>query len=153
MKNLLFACLTILLSLSCLDEVNAQMLEPVKWTHEVEQLEDGSFKVDFTAKIDEGWYVYSQDLEDGGPLPTTIEFDKGVEILKVAEEKGKLKEGFDNMFEMNIKKYSEKVVFSANIKPLHTKVTRTTASVRFMCCDNSRCLPPTTIDFDIQLNE
>lgn len=147
MKNLLLFLFFTATTIS-----HAQQLEPVKWEQKVEKQEDGTYKVDFIASVEEGWYIYSQNLEEGGPIPTSIEFlGKGIEIVEETKEIGDLKEGFDDMFEIDIRKYAENVVFSTIIKPLHSKVTKTTASVRFMCCDNKRCLPPTSVDFDVPL--
>ena len=55
----------------------AQMLTPVKWTTSVSVDDGGSGVVTFAAAIDEGWHLYSMDIPDGGPVATSINWEKG----------------------------------------------------------------------------
>ena len=50
----------------------AQILEPVDWIFDSKKINDTEFELSFTAHIDEHWAVYSQFVDDGGPLPTTL---------------------------------------------------------------------------------
>ena len=54
-----------------------QILTPVKWETSYKQVSEDEFLLVFTAKMDQGWYVYSQYLEDGGPIPTGFFYDEG----------------------------------------------------------------------------
>jgi hypothetical protein len=56
------------------------------------------------------------------------------------KEEGKKVEGYDEMFEMNVIKYASQVVFSQKIKAEDLEVLE--GSVRFMTCDDEKCLPP-----------
>ena len=51
------------------------MYDPVDWSFELVQ-EEGSNEAElvFTARIDEGWHLYSQFLGDDGPIPTQFYF-------------------------------------------------------------------------------
>ena len=129
----------------------AQILEPVKWSFESVALEDGTHQLLFTAKLDKGWYLYSQDLEDGGPIPTTFEFDESDNFQLVGDiaEKGDLIEKFDEMFDMNIKKYPNEVTFIATVKT--ERAAEVAGYLTFMTCDDGRCLPPEDVDFSFSL--
>lgn len=131
--------------------VQAQILEPVEWSYEAVAQEDGTYQLLFTAKMDKGWYVYSQDIEDGGPIPTTFEFEENdaFKIVGDIEEKGELIEKFDEMFDMNIKKYPNEVTFVANVKG--KAGAEIEGYLTFMTCDDMRCLPPEDVDFTITL--
>ena len=55
-KALLFCTLAVCF----LFNLNAQILEPVKWESEVEKISDTEYKLVFKANIDKGWYIYSE---------------------------------------------------------------------------------------------
>jgi len=38
-------------------------------------VDDKTIAVTFTANVDEGWYVYAQDIGEGGPIPTEFTFE------------------------------------------------------------------------------
>ena len=50
---------------------NAQIFNPVSWKSEVKEIGNGSFELQMTAEIEEGWHLYSQTLpSDDGPIAT-----------------------------------------------------------------------------------
>ena len=105
----------------------------------------------YEADIDEGWYVYSQYLDDGGPIPTSFFYDdnENAEVAETAEEIGKAKSGFDSMFEMEVTKYANKVTFKQKVKIKAN--TSLTGYITYMTCDDAKCLPPTDEDFSFDL--
>ncbi|NRA50242.1 MAG: sugar transporter [Phaeodactylibacter sp.] len=131
-------------------QLNAQqgMPKPVTWSFQAEMINDSTYSLNFTAEIQEGWYLYAQDLDDGGPIPTTIAFDpaQDLKLLGKTEEQGKALEGMDELFQMNVKKYKNKVVFSQNAV-LGKDIEMVTGYIEFMTCDDEQCLPPTEIPF------
>ena len=68
------------------------------------------------------------------------------------EESGNRKEAYDKVFEMNLIKFSKTAVFTQRVsvadfsKPI-------TGYLTFMTCDDSRCLPPTDVDFNFKLEK
>lgn len=129
----------------------SQILEPVKWKTEKNQLSDDTYELIYTATIDEGWSTYSQFTEEGGPVPTTIYYDsiQGAEIIGEGVEFGHRKEGPDPLFEgTNVIKFladepfviKQKVKINDNTKPI-------IGAIEYMTCDDARCLPPTFVDF------
>ena len=48
--------------------------QPVKWTTTYE-ITDDAVLVTIHADIEEGWHLYSQNIEDGGPIPTSFHLD------------------------------------------------------------------------------
>ena len=53
----------------------AQILNPVKWELSIVPVEPLEYELVFTANIDKNWAIYSQFLEEGGPLPTVVSFE------------------------------------------------------------------------------
>ncbi|MFK8103483.1 MAG: protein-disulfide reductase DsbD family protein [Saprospiraceae bacterium] len=131
----------------------AQVLNPVKWEMSQKQISAQEFDLIFTANIDQGWTIYSQHTDEGGPVPTSFEFDAGTHFTRVGEVKelGKTKEGNDPLFGVNVIKFKEqKVRFIQRVKA--TDLSKSiTGYLTFMTCDNARCLPPKDIDFDFKL--
>lgn len=132
---------------------SAQILKPVKWSFSVEDLGNNEYNLVSTATIEHGWWVYSQFLKDGGPIPTSFHFDKNAQvdfIGKVSETGDHIKELneplFDNMF---LKKFGDRAVFKQKVKvkgPTNVK-----GYLEFMTCDDQQCLPPDNIDFNFNL--
>ena len=128
-----------------------QFFDPVKWEMALVEKGDNNYQLTATARIDKGWYVYSQFVEDGGPIPTTFYWDESdsYELVGKAEEESKGKvDGFDKIFEMDVIKYKDQVRFVQNIKTSDTSAPLTGA-LEFMTCDDERCLPPQEIPFEV----
>ena len=64
-------------------------------------------------------------------------------------EDGKKYEGYDDLFGMNIIKFSGKPTFTQQVKI--TKPTTLSGHVEFMTCDSERCLPPSEVQFRFDL--
>lgn len=148
-KVLLFAFgMLVFGSLSAQEELN-----PVKWTYQAVKVADGEFDLVFKPAITDGWYVYSQYLEsEDGPIPTSFHFEDNaaVQLVGKVEEGGEKHEGFDDLFQMNVVKFSGQPTFTQRVKI--SGEAKITGYVEYMTCDETRCLPPTEVDFRFSLN-
>lgn len=133
--------------------LSAQMYEPVKWSTSIEKLSETEYNLISIATIEAKSHLYSQMVDEGGPIPTTFTYnnkENNFELIeKTLEEEGHTVD--DPVFEMQIKYFENKAIFKQKIKLL--KDTNTiTASVEFMACDDKRCSPPTTetLNFNIE---
>ncbi|RMG86797.1 MAG: disulfide bond formation protein DsbD [Bacteroidetes bacterium] len=130
----------------------AQTLNPVQWRFETKKVADHEFDLIFIADADAGWHIYSQHVNPDGPIPTTFNFkeNKDVELVGETKEAGERHEGYDEMFDMNLVKFSGRVLFTQRVKvqklPAHIS-----GYLEFMTCDNQRCLPPREVDFQFDL--
>lgn len=135
--------------------LDAQMLDPIDVTYAVYQIDENKYDVVFTADIDDGWYTYSQHIDDpDGPLPTLFYFEEvdGAEFADEVKECGESEVGYDQFFEMELLKFKDRAVF------IHRVVTDNpdlvlTGYYEYMACDDSRCLPPMPEDFEISLSD
>ncbi|WP_373057333.1 protein-disulfide reductase DsbD family protein [Zunongwangia sp. H14] len=150
MKHFLLS-LFLLLSLQSF----SQIYDPVDWSASVEKVagtkNDYSFV--FSAKIEEGWHLYAQDVPEGGPIATTFSFKENpaYEVIgETEEEEGKTIE--DPVFEMRIKFFEDQATFRQRIKLLKESAV-VEASVEFMVCDDERCLPPSVEEFNFSIPE
>ena len=148
MKTIAAVLLTCFFSFSA----KAQLAEPVKWSFKSEKIGTNNYKVTLTASIEEGWYVYSQDLPNKGPIPTSIKFEKNPQIIFEGKpvELGNKKEDFDQNFNMTVTKlsgqttYSQKIVCTGDAPSVKGALT-------FMTCNGEMCMPPKQVDFNISL--
>ncbi|MCH2023380.1 MAG: thioredoxin family protein [Saprospiraceae bacterium] len=125
---------------------------PVKYTWEAKLINESEYEITFKAKIQEGWYTYSQYLEsDDGPIPTTIFFESANEkkVGKATENTSKPEfkiSGFDKMFEMNITKYKKDLEIKQKFKV--TDASKPVSGyLEYMTCDDTKCMPPTAVEF------
>jgi len=128
----------------------AQILKPVKWKSEIIPNTDDTYTLRFTAKVDNGWTIYSQFTSEDGPIPTSINYEEqeGIKLIGKAKETGAKKEGMDAFFGVNVIKY-----LSDKPMVIEQKIKVTDASkpivgyINYMACDNEKCLPPTDVEF------
>lgn len=131
----------------------AQVLDPVKWTTTYKQVSAKEYDLVFTATIEDKWVVYSQFLEsEDGPVPTSFNFEKGAHYTLSGKciESGNKKTAYDNVFGMNLTKFSQKAVFTQRV--IVTDLSKPiTGYFEYMTCDDERCLPPKAVDFNFLL--
>src|SRR4051812_15240354 len=91
--------------------------QPVKWTFIATSVGYAKYLVRISAAIPDGWHLYSQHLEDGGPQPTRILFDpsKSFYLLGRPEETGTCASFYDSLYEMQITWYTRTAVFEQEV--------------------------------------
>lgn len=131
-----------------------QIEDPVEWEFSKTHIEGNKWELVFTAHIEDGWSVYSQFLEDGGPVPTTINYEStnGFDVVADASESGEKEEGYDKIFEMDVVKYHGKLILSQEVE-LQPGTQFITGYVEYMTCNETSCLPPTPVDFDFRFEQ
>ena len=142
MKNrLIFLFLTFTLG------IFSQIEDPLQWSTSVEKVSDNEFILVSKATIEEGWHLYSQEVPEDGPIPTTFSFDTSNEnfslIGKTIEEKGHTVD--DPVFEMKIKFFENSTIFKQRVKTT-SDINTINGVVEFMVCDDTKCLAPTEVD-------
>ncbi|HNW56516.1 MAG TPA: cytochrome c biogenesis protein CcdA [Bacteroidales bacterium] len=129
---------------------SAQIYDPVSWDFSYEQKGKNQFELIFTASIEENSHIYSMDIPDGGPIPTSFRFDSlpGVELDGKTYEVTRPAEMFDEAFGLKIKTFSNKAEFRQKINTSGESFT-VSGAVNFMACNNATCSPPKDVDFTI----
>lgn len=129
-----------------------QILKPVKWSFSTKQISAAEVQLVLTATIDPTWHLYSQDIPPDGPVPTSFTFEKSTDYKLIGKVKEpKAKEEFDKNFDMVVKYFADKAVFTQNIEVLTDKDFQIKGFLEFMCCDDGRCLPPDEVDFTFKI--
>jgi thioredoxin-related protein len=146
-NKILLLCILILVSFS----LRAQIYNPVSWTFSQKALPNGEAELSFIATIEPGWHMYSQFLPEGGPVVTAFKYKKNpaIQILgKVTEPKPV--EEFDKNFNMKLKYFFSKAVFTQKVKVNAAKTTLK-GTIEFMSCNDSQCTPQQEQDFEFTL--
>ena len=129
-----------------------QIYNPIEWSTHVEKIDEVEYKLIITATIDSGWHLYSQNVPEDGPVPTTFVYKEGIfdyELIgETTEEEGH--EVDDPVFNMNIKFFENSARFEQRVK-LKQNGNVIKGIVEFMVCDDTRCLPPTEVDLTFHL--
>lgn len=149
MKKFYSLLLIVLLSLTGF----SQILEPVNWSFSKNDLGNNEYELVFTATIDNHWHLYSQKIDMQPPATLFVfEDNASVELIgKVIETESE--EMFDPNFDMMIRFFSDKAVFTQKVKLIEGESAVVKGFVEFMSCDDTRCLPPTELDYSFQIGE
>jgi len=134
-KHLIFFLLFILLG----GTASAQMQEPVKWKYSINE----SGEIVFHATVDQGWHLYDLNLPEGGPIPTSFEFDeiKGAELVGKIISNSKIHSQYDDMFKMTVRWFAENPTFIQKLKITDRDKFMISGSIKFMTCNDQSCVP------------
>lgn len=131
--------------------INAQIFNPVSWTHELKITGKNTGEIIHKAKIDDKWHMYGMNIPDGGPRPTKIVYSNITNAEKVGNvvSKSRLEEVYDKSFEMKLTWYAKEAIFVQKIKFQDAAQVKVEGYVAYMVCDDERCLPPVEEDFSL----
>ncbi|MGQ1945947.1 cytochrome c biogenesis protein CcdA [Geofilum sp. OHC36d9] len=131
----------------------AQVLQPVKWNFSIKSTGENTVEVIAEATIDNPWHLYSTTIPEGGPIATSINFEPS-EAYTITGELKQSKDPkmvFDEAFQMELGYFSDKVTFTRDIEITGNGPITISGYVEFMACDDERCLPPDTIEFQLEV--
>ncbi|MBP8726159.1 MAG: thioredoxin family protein [Saprospiraceae bacterium] len=143
--------LSLLFTASQLNPVAAQVLEPVHWSYALKNTGGQNFELVLSAKMDPGWAIYSQSSDPNAAQPTEISFTNAPHFDRTGEvaELGKKKQGPEPLFDnLIVSKYYDRVDFVQKLV-IRDPSLPIRVSAYFMSCDDSKCIPPASVDFEI----
>jgi thiol:disulfide interchange protein len=149
-KNLSLKILFTLFSLLCFSQ------DPVKWSTSVKKINDITFQLNTKAEIEDNWRLYSQNLDDGGALPTEFIFEDN-SILKsfsnVLEPEPITK--YDPIFKMDQSYFVNNVVFTQDIVLLESfNNDLIIQNLYYQVCDDRVCIfQDVQLVFNLSSNE
>jgi len=119
----------------------AQMDDPVQWSATTKRIDASKFEVVITARIDEGWHLYSTNLPEGGPLPTNFIFEKpeGYKLVGNIKEVSKSKTEHDEIFNLDLSYFEDEAVFSQLIE-VDADEAPINITVEFQACYADKCI-------------
>jgi thiol:disulfide interchange protein DsbD len=134
--------------------LTGQIYDPVSWDFIYERTGDKTYELVFTASVEKGSHIYSMDVPEGGPIPTSFSFNEssGFSLDGKTYEVTKPEELFDEAFGFKIKSFSDKAEFRQKVTSENASFT-VTGVVNFMSCNNTTCSPPKDVEFSIKIGE
>ena len=123
--------------------LRAQILTPIHWSAAVTTLTDSTAQVVLTATIDEGWHLYTQDIPEDGPVPTTFAYEQPA--IGATTTDAPVLRDYDENFEMELTYYEHEAKFIQIVKAHPDETVR--GSVTYMACNDQQCLAPETWQF------
>jgi thiol:disulfide interchange protein DsbD len=150
MKRILFILSFILFS----SYVSGQIYDPATWDFRYIKTGEKQYEIVFTATIEEHSHIYSMEIPDGGPIPTSFRFDSvsGYKLEGEAYEVTEPVEMFDEAFGFKIKTFSDKAEFRQKITAVDASFT-VAGAVNYMACNNATCSPPKDVEFELVIAE
>ena len=132
----------------------AQILTPVRWDVRLADSESAEKEIHFTATIDNGWHLYDMNLPKGGPISTSIVYERrqGVELIGEPKPSVAPVAVHDDIFNMQLRWYAKKVTFTQKISVSDPKRFQLSGEIEFMSCNDETCLPPDRIPFAFDRN-
>ena len=144
--------LLLLLSSFCLTSV-AQIVDPVRFTTSMKTdiktlTKNKEAEIQFTAKIDAGWHVYSTKLGDAGPIEASFHAVKmdGVELVGGLTFRGKEINHFDKMFECDLRYFENGVTFIQKVRFTKPEYD-IDCYLEWGACNDEMCMPPSEAAF------
>ena len=141
MAALLVLCLTAI-------AIQAQMADPVHFTSVLKELSGNEGEIVFTAKIDDGWHVYSTDLGQDGPIEATFNIVKmdGAETVGRLQPRGNVIKKHDSLFDMDLKYFEQTATFVQKVKFTKPKYN-IDCYLEYGACNDEMCMPPSQAEF------
>lgn len=136
------------------DTTMSDMAQPVRWSFDSEQVDEHTYKVFITARISEGWYMYSKNLKLKSPIPTSVRINQNdnIQLVGTIEEipfKQKIVMSQDGS---KLIKVLDRATY---VQEIHVEdpFQSVTGDLRFMVCNGVKCLPPQDITFEVILED
>ncbi len=134
--------------------VKAQILDPVSWSTSVEKISETEYDLVIEASINDSWHLYSQKLDEGGPIATSFIFEENENYMLIGiptEEEGHSapEPAFDNMV---VKYFENSAVFKQRIKIINKELSVIKGEVNYMVCNDTQCLAPTYKDIEFKFS-
>ena len=132
-------------------QVRAQIIEPVKWSIVVQDLNETEFDIVATATIDPEYHIYSTTMPDLGPLPTVFDI-KTSEFFEAVGEARDLTDVpmfYDDIFEVEYKQFAGTAQFAQTFRKLKDGSFPITGEINYQACKDGQCVSLTE-DVDLQ---
>lgn len=143
--------LSLLFIFAAIFPATAQLQDPVHFSASTKRTSPTSIAVTFSASIDAGWHVYSNNIGAGGPTPASFHFDnkQGVEVDGPLQAAGAAKTVMDPVFNMKVTYFEHHVVFVQKLK-ITSKKFSAKGYLEYGSCNDQNCMPPTQVEFAVK---
>jgi thiol:disulfide interchange protein DsbD len=119
-------------------------IQPVQWSVETEKISDTEYNLIYKASIQDKWHLYSQDLPEGGAIPTEFIYDS-IQSTQQFKLIGKALESesitkFDKVFEMDLTYFDGEATFTQKIELVDPELQQIESEISYQACDDQLCI-------------
>ena len=128
--------------------VSAQMANPVKVQSQLKEVSATEAELVFNATIEQGWHMYSTEVVEFGPTPTTLNVEKisGAKLNGALKPKSAPIKVYEEMFEADVFYFEKSATFVQKLK-LEGGKYHVEGYLEYGACNDQSCTPPTKVDF------
>ena len=128
--------------------VSAQMANPVKVQSQLKEISATEAELVFDATIEAGWHMYSTEVVEFGPTPTSLTVEKisGAKLKGALKPKGSPIKKYEEMFAADVF-YFEKAASFVQKLTLEGGKYHVEGFLEYGACNDQSCTPPTKVDF------
>lgn len=126
-------------------------VNPVTWKFRSTKIDSRKYEIRITAKIEEPWHIYSQDVNPNLAYPTVIFFFNNPMVVlnhKIKEDGVIIVKDYEGVA---IKYYNDKVDFIQIVSLKGDVSTCINGRIEYQVCTDGHCLSPSIKRFSIQL--
>jgi thiol:disulfide interchange protein DsbD len=135
-------CFSLLLVLFTMFSLNAQVLDPVQWKFEIQDLNDTEFELVATATVEPMYHIYSTSMPELGPLPTVfnIEPSEYFEPIGTGYDLTEVPLFHDDIFEVDYHQFSGTASFGQKFKKLKDGPFQLVGELEYQACKDGMCV-------------
>ena len=145
-------CLILLMAFAVIipAQMRAQIIDPVKWSFAIQELNENEFDLVATALVDPQFHIYSTKMPELGPLPTVFEFESSSDFEVVGEARDAIQgeKYYDDIFEVEYVQFKGTAVYAQRLKKLTDKPFVVVGSIAGQACKDGSCVP-VSADFEV----
>lgn len=129
----------------------AQMANPVTVKSSIKETSDKEAVISFDANIDMGWHMYSIQVVEDGPTPTTINVEtiSGAKLDGPLQTKAKPIQQFEEMFGANVFFFERTATFLQKLTLTGGKY-KVAGYLEYGACNDKSCIPPSRAEFSFE---
>ncbi len=142
----IFYLLPLIFALNCNAQANIQ------WVFSAKKLSNNIAEVHLKGILQAPWHIYSQYMNEGGPIPTKIVFvhDSSIVLLGKTKEVGSVVNKKEEVFDITVRYYEGSVDFVQKMK-INPSIHSINGIIEYMICETTHCMPPVKAKFSIPL--
>ena len=134
--------LVFFIAILSMQSVVSQIVKPVKWEFSTKQVDANQVDLIFKSTTAKPWHMYGLNIPEGGPIPTTINFEstEGFELAGKPQQSPKPEVIDDPIFNMKLELHGEKATFTQRIKKTGSDSILIKGTIEYMTCSDMQCI-------------
>lgn len=140
--------ISLLITLCCISYAFAQFGDPVQVKATIKETSPSEAVITFAASIKSGWHMYSTEVVEDGPTPTTLKVEKinGAKLDGALKPVSKPVKKYEEMFGADVYFFEQSATYTQKIRLLGGKY-EIEGYLEYGACNDRSCIPPTAVDF------